>query len=126
MLLYSVAISQIDRGIIDAAAIDGASGRRLWTQVIIPMVRPMTYTLTVFAIIQALQQFAIVYIATNGGPGNSSQVMGSYVYKLAFVDNRVSISASLATLLFGLSFILVGFVFVLAKGRFTISTGTAE
>jgi raffinose/stachyose/melibiose transport system permease protein len=126
VLLYSVAISQIDRGIIDAAAIDGASGRRLWTQLIIPMVRPMTYTLTIFAIIQALQQFAIVYIATNGGPGNSSQVMGSYVYKLAFVDNRVSISASLATLLFGLSFILVGFVFVLAKGRFTISTGTAE
>ncbi|MHB8263638.1 MAG: carbohydrate ABC transporter permease [Acidimicrobiales bacterium] len=123
VLLYSVAMSQINSELLDAAAIDGAGGIRLWKDVLVPLVRPTTLTLLIFGIIEALQQFAIVYIATNGGPGNSSQVMGSYVYKLAFVDNRVSLSASLATLLFGMSFLMVGIVFVLAKGRFTVATG---
>lgn len=126
VLLYSVAIAQIDRSLIDAAAIDGASGRRLVTRLVIPMVKPMTYTLLIFAIVQALQQFAIVYITTDGGPGYSSEVMGSYIYKLAFVDNLVPQSSALATLLFGLSFLLVGGAFVLSRGRFTIASGASS
>lgn len=122
VLLFSVALSRINAEILDAAAVDGASGARLWWSVLVPLVRPTTLTLALFAIIEALQQFAVVYIATDGGPGNSSQVMGSYVYKLAFVDNFQHLSSALASILFAMTLVMVGAVFGLSRGRFAIST----
>jgi raffinose/stachyose/melibiose transport system permease protein len=52
--------------------------------------------------------FDIVWVMTGGGPDNASQVMGSYMYRSAFRDDRVGYASAIAVVMFALSCI-VGF-----------------
>ncbi len=84
MLIYYTGIKNIDPGLYEAAAIDGADNKRIFLHITLPLMKPVIQVNVTMAIISALKQMETVYLLTNGGPGNETQFMANYLYKQAF------------------------------------------
>ncbi|MFE4540887.1 carbohydrate ABC transporter permease [Streptomyces scopuliridis] len=83
-LVLLAAMTQLDQHVIEAAALDGASGLRLARSVIIPMLRPSLIFLLVTQTISGLQVFTQVQVLTRGGPANATSTLVFELYQRAF------------------------------------------
>jgi raffinose/stachyose/melibiose transport system permease protein len=99
-LLFAVAIQRIPSELYGAAAIDGTGPIRRFIHVTVPLVREMTGLMTMVTISGAFQVFNEVMVMTSGGPNNSTQVMGTWLYRSGFVRNNFGYAAAIATLIF--------------------------
>nr|WP_209123704.1 sugar ABC transporter permease [Alkalihalobacillus sp. BA299] len=97
MMLYIVAIQKIPSELYEAAEIDGASKIQQFFSVTVPQVKEMTFVVTLVTVTQAFTVFNEPYILTGGGPGNSSQVLGTYLYQNAFSRDAMGYAAAIAT-----------------------------
>ena len=81
-LFFLAGLKSIPKSLIEAAAIDGAGpGRRFWT-IIFPLLSPTTFFLLVVNVVFAFfETFGIVDTATEGGPGQSTQILVFKVYR---------------------------------------------
>ncbi len=99
-VLFIVAIRAIPRELYEAAAIDGARAWRSFWHVTVPGVTETTVLMALITIFGAVKVFDIVWVMTGGGPNNASQVLGSYMYRSAFRDDRVGYAAAIAVVMF--------------------------
>jgi raffinose/stachyose/melibiose transport system permease protein len=99
-LLFAVAIQRIPSEIYGAAAIDGTGPIRRFFHVTVPLVREMTGLMMMVTISGAFQVFNEVMVMTGGGPDNSTQVLGTWLYRSGFVRNNFGYAAAIATVLF--------------------------
>ncbi|MEV6587150.1 carbohydrate ABC transporter permease [Streptomyces acidicola] len=83
-LVLLAAMTQLDQQVIEAAALDGASGLRLARSVIIPMLRPSLIFLLVTQTISGLQVFTQVQVLTRGGPADATSTLVFELYQRAF------------------------------------------
>jgi multiple sugar transport system permease protein/raffinose/stachyose/melibiose transport system permease protein len=116
VLMYCVGIAQIDTELLDAAAIDGARGLARIRYVIWPLLRSTHVSLIVLGTIQALQQFPLIYLMTEGGPANASQTLATYIFQTGFSENRMGYASAIAVVLFLLALVLVALEYALAGG----------
>lgn len=84
ILFYYAGLVSIPKDLQEAARIDGASGIKLYTKVILPLMTPVIRAVVVIGLITSLKQMETVYLSTNGGPGDSSQFLANYLYMKAF------------------------------------------
>jgi len=99
-LLFAIAIQKIPRELYDAAIIDGAGPiRRLWS-VTFPLTREMTGLMIIITVTGAFQVFNEVMVMTAGGPNNSSQVLGTWLYQQGFIENNFGYGAAIAAVIF--------------------------
>jgi raffinose/stachyose/melibiose transport system permease protein len=99
-LLFAIAIQKIPRELYDAATIDGAGPlRRLWN-ITFPLTREMTGLMIIVTITGAFQVFNEVMVMTAGGPNNSSQVLGTWLYQQGFIENNFGYGAAIAAVIF--------------------------
>lgn len=84
MLIYYTGIKNIDPVVYEAAKMDGANDRQIFFHITLPLMKPVIKYNVTLAVISALKQMETVYLLTNGGPGNETQFMGTYLYKQAF------------------------------------------
>lgn len=107
-LLFAIAIQKIPRELYDAAIMDGAGmWRRLWN-ITFPLTREMTGLMVIITITGAFQVFNEVMVMTGGGPNNSSQVLGTWLYQQGFIENDFGYGAAIASVIFVLT-LLTGF-----------------
>ncbi|WP_248963445.1 carbohydrate ABC transporter permease [Sphaerisporangium perillae] len=99
-LLFAVAVQRIPSEIYHAAALDGTGPIRRFLHVTVPLVREMTGLMMMVTISGAFQVFNEVMVMTSGGPDNSSQVLGTWLYRSGFVRNNFGYAAAIATVLF--------------------------
>ncbi|MFG5134220.1 sugar ABC transporter permease, partial [Campylobacter lari] len=85
MLIIYAALMAVPRDLEEAARLDGASWWQIFWRIRFPYIRPVWITTTVMATTFALRGFDIPYLLTNGGPGQSSELLTTYMYKTAFV-----------------------------------------
>ncbi|MFC9428342.1 carbohydrate ABC transporter permease [Streptomyces sp. NPDC056987] len=83
-LVLLAALTQLDREVLEAAALDGASELRTAWSVIIPMLRPTLVFLVVTGTISGLQVFTQVQVLTRGGPGGATSTLVHELYRRAF------------------------------------------
>lgn len=103
VLLFAVAIQKIPREVYDAARIDGAGPlERLW-KLTFPFTREMTGLMTIITVTGAFQVFNEVMVMTAGGPNNSSQVLGTWLYQKAFVEDDFGYGAAIAAVVFAVT-----------------------
>ena len=107
VLMYCVGLAQIDRELLAAASIDGARGFGLVRYVIWPLLRPTTVSLAVLGTIQALQQFPLIFLMTEGGPADSTQTLATYIFQTGFVLNEMHYASAVAVVLFVLALGLI-------------------
>ncbi len=86
-LLYYAGLQSIPREIHEAGMIDGASSFTLYTKIIIPLLAPMMRVAITIAVITCLKQMETVFLMTGGGPFDSTQFLGNYLYKTAFTSS---------------------------------------
>ncbi|MFL5518671.1 MAG: carbohydrate ABC transporter permease [Gemmatimonadales bacterium] len=96
MLFLASAIAQVPPELREAAALDGASRTRIFWSIVMPLVWPVTRTLILLWIVQAAQAFGFILAMTNGGPLASTEVVGTYLYKVAFNDYRYGYASAIA------------------------------
>lgn len=85
ILFYYAGLAGIPKELQEAAKIDGASGIRLYTRVVLPLMRPIITSTVIIALISCLKQMETVYLSTGGGPGDLTQFLANYLYNQAFV-----------------------------------------
>ena len=96
MVIYYAALISIDPEVSEAAEIDGANAWQTLWRVKIPMIKPVIVLSLTMCITGALRGFDIPYLLTNGGPGNSSELMSTYMYKQAFASNKFGYGSAIA------------------------------
>ncbi len=101
VLLIGAGIDQIPADLPDAAKIDGSGDWQVFIFITLPLLWEVLRILLVLWIIQALQAFTFIFVMTGpygvGGPLSSTEVMGTYVYKMAFTDFKWGYASALAT-----------------------------
>ena len=105
-LLYQAAISQIDQGLFEAAAIDGAGTFSVIRYILLPQLKGTHATLALTGCIGSLKTFDIVYLTTGGGPGRSTEFLTTYIYKQVIEQYHAGYSAALSVILLVLALIL--------------------
>ena len=70
----------------EAAAIDGAGRWQIFTKVILPQLKPTILVILVIRLTEAFRIYDLIYILTGGGPGGSTEVLSTYIYKRIFTD----------------------------------------
>lgn len=100
MLLFVSGLKAIDKGLYEAAAIDGAGRWRKLFHLTLPLLSPVTLFIVVMGIISSFQNFALIQIMTGGGPNNSSNVLVYELYQEAFRFFSVGKAAAISVILF--------------------------
>jgi raffinose/stachyose/melibiose transport system permease protein len=98
-LLLLAGMSKIDPALYEAARMDGAGALREFFSITLPGLRQEIGVCVTVTVIAALASFDIVYIATQGGPGNSTMVPGLEIYYQAFSEREVGMASALAVAL---------------------------
>ncbi|GIM97391.1 carbohydrate ABC transporter permease [Paractinoplanes toevensis] len=98
-LLLLAGMSKIDPSLYEAARLDGAGPVREFFSITLPSLRQEIGVSVTVTVIAALASFDIVYIATQGGPGNSTMVPGLEIYYLAFSEREIGMASALAVAL---------------------------
>lgn len=115
MIIFLAALQDVPRDVLEAAAIDGATGFQAITRIVIPLVRPAMFFVVANGIIGTLQIFdqAFVLSQGSGGPEESTTTAVLYIYNTAFKDGFYGVAAA------G-SFLLFAFIFVATLGARTL------
>ncbi|RMI41938.1 carbohydrate ABC transporter permease [Streptomyces triticirhizae] len=103
MLLYLTGLQALDNSLLEAAQLDGAGWWRTQLSVVWPLLRPITAVIVLLNLRDSLQGFQVFLIMTNGGPGNSTNVLGLETYRLAFLSElapTLGLASALGWLLF--------------------------
>jgi len=106
-LVYYAGISGVAPEISEAAKIDGASTLQRYMKVIIPMQRPATLTVLMILLMYSLRVFDLVWLMTGGGPGSSSEILSTFMFRTAFNRNRFGYGASVGIVMFVISILIV-------------------
>jgi raffinose/stachyose/melibiose transport system permease protein len=80
-VIFMAGLVSIPQDCYEAARIDGATRWQLFWRVTVPLVRPATVTVVTLSLIGGLRYFELIWAMTGGGPGFSSDVVASVIYK---------------------------------------------
>ncbi len=98
LLFYFSGLMTVPRELEEAAMIDGAAGLSLYGRIVIPYLLPVIQAVAVIGIISCLKQMEIVYLSTNGAPGDTTQFLANYVYIKAFTYSQYGYGNALSVL----------------------------
>ena len=106
MALYLGGMQSIPGELYEAAAMDGASSFRQFFAVTLPLLSPTIFFNLVLSVIATFQSFTSAFVATNGGPLDSTLFLVLYIYRQAFEFFHMGYAAALAWVLFFIILIL--------------------
>ena len=106
VMLFLVAIQKIPPELYEAAMMDGANRVQTFFYITIPRVKAMILLTSMITIIGAFKVFDEVYVMTSGGPGRSTEVLATYLYRSAFRNDEMGLAAALGCIIFVITFIL--------------------
>ena len=111
-LYFSAGLSNIDETFYERASVDGARSFRKFIHLTLPGLSPIMFYTLVVNIIQAFQSFGQVKILTEGGPGESTNLMVYSIYRDAFFNYRFGSAAAQSVILF---LIIMGLTLVMFR-----------
>jgi ABC-type sugar transport system permease subunit len=115
-VIFLAGLQNVDIDLMDAAAVDGANAWQRFWNVIIPQLSHVITLVVTLALLGSFKIFDIVYSMTGGGPGNSTELIGTYTYRRAFAESRVGYGAALAVLTTILALVLSA-IFIRVRER---------
>jgi ABC-type sugar transport system permease subunit len=100
LVIFIAALQGIPQNIKDAAKIDGAGWRHMFSRIIIPLLMPTILLTVVLTMISAFQVFDIIQVMTDGGPNDQTQVLLLNIYKYAFRYQKMGWAAAVSIVMF--------------------------
>lgn len=107
LVLILAGMTKIDPALYEAARIDGAGPIREFFTITLPGVRQEVAVCVTVTVIAALASFDIIYISTQGGPGDSTLVPGLQIFYLAFYQREIGTASAFAIVLMALVLVVV-------------------
>ncbi|MGO2485271.1 carbohydrate ABC transporter permease [Glutamicibacter arilaitensis] len=117
MLIIYAALISVPRELEEAARLDGASWWQVFWNIRFPHIRPVWITTTIMATTFALRGFDIPYLLTNGGPGQSSELLTTYMYKTAFVHTDYGYASAISVFIVIECLVAVGLIYLLLRRK---------
>ena len=84
IVLYVSALDNVDKSLVEAAEVDGATPKQAFWKIKWPQMMPTTLYILVITTINSFQCFALIQLLTSGGPKNSTMTIMYYIYYSAF------------------------------------------
>lgn len=109
MLILYAAILAVPKELEEAAR------WKIFTQVRFPYIRPVWVTIMIMATTYALRGFDIPYLLTNGGPGQASELLTTYMFKTAFRSTDFGYASTIAVFIVIECIVAVGLIFLLLR-----------
>ncbi|MCM1004161.1 MAG: sugar ABC transporter permease [Candidatus Gastranaerophilales bacterium] len=106
VVLFLTGFSTINQNVYEAAKIDGAGEKETFFKITLPLLKPTTYFVTLVTAISSFQIFDLIYVMTEGGPKDATNVIVYSIYKYAFEYFDIGKSCALAYILFIVIFVL--------------------
>ncbi len=102
----------------EAARVDGASRFQQFTNITLPMLRPVLLVVLMLSTILTFADFQAPFVLTNGAPYNSSHVLATWAYTIAIQGGDVGIGAAVSLVLFPvLAIVIAGVLFMLRRSE---------
>lgn len=111
MLLFLAGLRNVPDELLDAADIEGANGRQRLTKIILPLISSHVFFILIIAIINAMEAVDQIYIMTQGGPSNSTNLIVYFVYQHGFRFWDMGTASAITALLIVTLLLIVSFLF---------------
>lgn len=106
MVIFLSSLSGISQSMFEAAKIDGATPFQTFKNVTIPLLSPSIFFVVIITAISSFQVFDLIYLMTQGGPLDSTNVLVYAIYKNAFEYFNVGKASAIAYVLFFIILVL--------------------
>jgi len=106
VVIFLAGLGNISNEYYEAARLDGASERQIFTKITLPLLSPTTFFVATIATIGSLKAFNQIYAMTNGGPLETTKTLGYEIFHVFFQQGRIDLGAAMAVLL---TVIILGF-----------------
>ena len=111
-LIYQGAVRQIPRSMYEAAQLDGAGRVRMFFRITLPQLKYTIITSSTLMVVGSLVFFDLIFVLTEGGPGDATRVLALLMYKQGFQANLMGQASAIAVIL-----VLVGLALALLLRR---------
>jgi raffinose/stachyose/melibiose transport system permease protein len=111
-IIYQGGVRQIPRSLYEAAEIDGAGRVRQFFSITLPQLKYTIITSSTLILVGSLTFFDLIFVLTEGGPGDATRVLALAMYKLGFQANLMGPASAIAVIL-----VLVGLALALLLRR---------
>lgn len=116
MLLYLAALQSIPQDMYEAATVDGATRWQQFRFITMPSLKPAHYIVLALSLIDSFKVFDLVYAMTYGGPGTTTQVMGTWMYANVFQYYQAGYGTAIAVVI-TLVAVIVSIPYVLSQTK---------
>jgi raffinose/stachyose/melibiose transport system permease protein len=106
LLIFTAGLQNIPKSLLEAAAIDGATGWRTFRRVELPLVMRQVKLIATLNLIWTIQSFTTVLILTKGGPGTATLVPGMALYRAGFDNGEMGYACAIGTVMFLIMLVL--------------------
>ena len=106
MVYFMAAFTNIPYDVFEAARIDGATRGQYFWRIALPLLVPSMKSAAILSMVGSLKYFDLIYVMTGGGPGTSTELMATYMYKQSFKNFNMGYGSAAA----GGMFILISMV----------------
>ncbi|MCF7943596.1 MAG: sugar ABC transporter permease [Spirochaetia bacterium] len=97
-ILVLSSIKSIPKSFLDAARVDGASPLKVFTRIVLPITAPVIIIVAMVRFIDAFKVFDTIFVMTQGGPGNATEMLPTYIYRQGIKFLKVGYSSATAIL----------------------------
>ncbi|NLJ64370.1 MAG: sugar ABC transporter permease [Christensenellaceae bacterium] len=115
IVLYTSALSNVDKSLIEAAQVDGATNLQTFWYIKWPQIMYTTLYILIITTINSFQCFALIQLLTSGGPNYSTSTIMYYIYYNAFKLSRYGYGSAMGIFLAAIIAIFSALQFKVAK-----------
>jgi raffinose/stachyose/melibiose transport system permease protein len=115
MILFLAALTGVPDELRDAARMDGANERQYYLRIALPLLRGTIRVAVVLSLVGSLKYFDLIWVMTEGGPSNASELMATYMYKKAFPSFEMGYGSTVASLFFIIVMVMSVTVFFVSR-----------
>jgi ABC-type sugar transport system permease subunit len=117
-IILLAGLQGIDRSLLEAAAMDGATRPQIIRTIILPLLKPTTLVILILATIHGFQSFDFIYTLTGGGPFGATTLIVQYIYDRAFqTPIQYGLGSAAGVILFMIIFAFTALNFLVGKKR---------
>ncbi|MGG1685669.1 carbohydrate ABC transporter permease [Pseudalkalibacillus sp. NRS-1564] len=117
MILFKAAMVGIGEELYESAQIDGANSWQKFFHITLPLLMPTIVSSSILAIVGSLKAFDIFYIMTGGGPNHATELMGTYMFKQAFINFNMGYASAIAFLMFLIALVVTVLIQIVDYNR---------
>ena len=124
-LIILAGLQTIPNDLYEAASMDGATAWQKFRYVTLPLLKPALLLALLFRTIDALRVFDLVFVMTQGGPADATNVLQFYGYKKSFAEGMIGYGSAISVVVFFLS-LLLSLIYIRSMGSRMLQTVEAR